>query len=93
MALVFSPDGKYLLSGDLLGTILLWDLSTRQAIELSDFGEDGGSIEDLSFSPDGKTLAVLSRDGRVRGQAVIIADQARDIRQDGLGRRFAGQGV
>jgi hypothetical protein len=35
----------------------------------------------------------LSGYGRIRDQAVIIADQARDVRQDGLGCRFAGQGV
>jgi hypothetical protein len=35
----------------------------------------------------------LSGYGWIGDQAVIIAHQARDIRQDGLGRRFAGQGV
>jgi hypothetical protein len=35
----------------------------------------------------------LSGYGWIGAKAVIIADQARDIRQDGLGRRFAGQGV
>jgi WD40 repeat protein len=66
-ALAFTPDGKFLVSGDKVGTILLWDVSTRQAIEVS-YDDDGGgplAVQDMSFSPDGHTLAILFREGRV----------------------------
>jgi WD40 repeat protein len=66
-ALAFTPDGKYLVSGDQVGTILLWDVGTRQAIEVSYDDDSGGpyAVMDMSFSPDGHTLAILFREGRV----------------------------
>jgi WD40 repeat protein/DNA-binding SARP family transcriptional activator len=66
-ALAFTPDGKYLVSGDQSGRIMLWEVGTRQAIEVSYYGESESpsDVADLSFSPDGHTLAALFREGRV----------------------------
>ncbi len=52
--LVFSPDGKFLVGGDILG-YRVWEVSTgKEHLSL----EDGFSYTGAAFSPDGKTLAV-----------------------------------
>jgi hypothetical protein len=46
---------------------MLWELDTRQAIEVS-YDDDGGgpyAVMDMSFSPDGHTLAVLFREDKI----------------------------
>jgi WD40 repeat protein len=74
-AIAFAPDGKRLAVIDKYkpemdeegGTVHLWDVATGQRI-----GKDekrmaqGESLVSLTFSPDGKTLAVGLRDGEVR---------------------------
>jgi WD40 repeat protein len=63
----YSPDGKYLTSGDSLGKIKLWDMTTHKAMEISLPGEieEGVTIYGLSFSHDGHTLVVVLNDGRI----------------------------
>src|SRR5262249_7260858 len=58
-ALVFSPDGKLLVTGDWRATVQVWDVATGQ--ELRRWKEPPGPSGDLgahwvAFSPDGKTL-------------------------------------
>ena len=52
--LVFSPDSRYLLSGDYGGLLAIWDIerNTVRAIP-----REVSSIADLAFSPDGTRLA------------------------------------
>jgi WD40 repeat protein len=67
-AAVFSPDGKYLATGDKVGKIKVWEVATgKEVAELEApvmYTWDPvqrlhsiGGIRALAFSPDGKTLA------------------------------------
>ncbi|MDM8542666.1 hypothetical protein QUF90_16450 [Desulfococcaceae bacterium HSG9] len=69
----FSPDGKYLATGAgeiLFGdntddnTALLWDLATGEPV--TKFRGHSGSVNSVSFSPDGKYLATGSDDNTAR---------------------------
>ena len=60
-SLVFSPDGKTLVSGDAM-TIYFWDMRTHK-IKSTVSGHQG--LFSLAFSPDGRTLASGSSDGTI----------------------------
>src|SRR5262249_42617031 len=64
LALVFHPDNKTLVSGDLRGVIKQWDLATGKVVReldakvmfIHDRIQDVGGVRCFSFSADGKTL-------------------------------------
>jgi WD40 repeat protein len=57
--LAYSPNGKALASGGLGGPeVIVWDLATRQGHSFRDPSNEFGVVHAVSFSPDGKTLAV-----------------------------------
>ena len=57
-AYVFSPDGKFFVSGDEDGTIILWDVET--GTQRKRLTGPAKSIRTLAFSADGKILASAS---------------------------------
>ena len=68
VSLDFSKDGKLLASGSRDGTAILWSTATWKATQTllnPDKSSSGGRglVEDVAFSPDGKTLAMASREG------------------------------
>lgn len=67
-AVVFHPDGKRIVSFDLMGVVKEWDLDTGKELRTVDakimwgfdqkFRADMGGARDMRFSPDGNVLAV-----------------------------------
>jgi WD40 repeat protein len=62
MALAFAPDGRLLASACLSGTVRLWDAGTGKLVR-SLRGYQGW-VNGLTFSPDGKVLAVAGADSQ-----------------------------
>jgi WD40 repeat protein len=63
-SIVFHPKDSLLVSGDSLGTIIFWDLQTRQKIT-SWYGHDK-AINSLAFNRAGNRLASASDDDQIR---------------------------
>ena len=63
-ALVFSSDGKFIVSGSNDKTIKIWNLEEKN----EEFSLDGhsGSVQSVSFSPDCKFLASGSTDKTIK---------------------------
>ena len=65
LALTFSPDGRWLVSGTRDGEIQMWDVATGEALVAfvdPTERENLGSISALAFSPDRALLAAGTRD-------------------------------
>jgi WD40 repeat protein len=54
--LAFTPDRRLLASGSMDGTVWLWDLAERRALNRLDNGSEDAVIT-IAFSPDGQVLA------------------------------------
>ena len=54
----FSPDGKLIATGSRDGTVIIWDAGSGKELKKFTFEEKGApaGINDLQFTPDGKTL-------------------------------------
>ena len=83
--LLFSPDGRTLVSTGADGLVTLWDVHTMTVREtLRGHSE---AVWQPAFSPDGKTLYTTSNDG------TVIAWDMTQTRRFGQQFTFAGQGL
>ncbi|HLJ95397.1 MAG TPA: serine/threonine-protein kinase [Gemmataceae bacterium] len=64
MSLVFSPNGKRLVSASRDGTVKVWDAQTGQ--EMLTLKGHSGYVSTVAFSPEGHRLASASYDGTVK---------------------------
>ena len=62
--LAVSPDGRLLAAGDSSGTVTVFDAASRDVIARYQLGDapGGGLVQTLTFSPDGRTLAVMGQE-------------------------------
>ena len=58
-AAAYSPDGKTIVTGNQDGKVHFWDVSTA-ALKNTFTGDKNGIIFNITYSPDGKTIAVVS---------------------------------
>jgi WD40 repeat protein/tRNA A-37 threonylcarbamoyl transferase component Bud32 len=80
---VFSPDGRWLVSTHGDGSILLWDVAERERV--ANFNEHGGAVRSVAFSNDGTRIASASDDRSVivwntesrQKEAVLVGHQTR----------------
>jgi WD40 repeat protein len=69
MSIVFSPDGKTLISGSpAQNSLILWNVATGKRIRSI---EGASSIRVVTFSPDGKLMATSHGPGSARGNGSI----------------------
>jgi WD40 repeat protein len=85
----FSPDGRTLAAGvETLGLIRLWDAADGRAIR--DLQGHASGVLDLSFAPDGRTLASASQDRTVKLWHLATGRELRTLRgYDGVVRGLA----
>ena len=62
VAVDFSPDGRYIATGDTDGRMGLWDVSTGKNIYYRSLG---GKVQGVAFSPDGRYIAADGVDGEL----------------------------
>src|SRR5205814_2398147 len=62
--LMFSADGRALVSAGADGAVRLWEVTTGKEQRI--FTGHKGSVEGVAFTPDGQTLASVGSDGTAR---------------------------
>jgi WD40 repeat protein len=74
---VFSLDGKYILSSGADATVRLWDAQTGP--EVRRFTGHTNEVRNVTFSPDGKYILTASNDGTARLWLTDIHDTIRIV--------------
>jgi WD40 repeat protein len=71
-AAALSPDHSRLVTGDVLGDVVVWDTNTGQVA--SNIGDHTAEVTDIAFSGDGRFFATASKDGTARLYALRVSD-------------------
>ena len=75
----FSPDGKYIATGDTDGDVGLWEVSSGENIYYRPLG---GVVQGVAFSPDGRYIAADGTNGSVRAILLEASSGAEVQRKD-----------
>jgi WD40 repeat protein len=78
LAVAFSPDGKYVLTGSLDKTARLWVAATGEVVRT--FSGHTGAVESVAFSPDAKFVLTGSSDKTAKLWDVASGAEARTFR-------------
>jgi WD40 repeat protein len=66
-SLAFSPDGKFLASGNVISTVVLWELSNEKKLTEFKFkGFFASQVWNVIFSPDGRYLAAANNGNEIK---------------------------
>lgn len=72
LCVAFSPDGKFVASGDSLGLIILWDVAAGS--EIREFVGHTGPVNALAFTSDGRYLVTGSGDQEAENERLARLD-------------------
>ena len=78
LAVAFSPDGRYIATGDDQGDVGLWDLSSSTNLWWKRLG---GEVVVVTFSPDGRYVAADGSDGDDAYVALLSVNNGTEIRR------------
>ena len=88
-SLAFSPDGERLAVGTESGMIRIWNMDTKEQVDLLERNQDGGCVRCMAFSPDGEQISASYNDGTVVVWACpSLKTLISDVRQRLCSRKF-----
>ena len=77
-SVAFSPNGKYIATGDVDGDVGFWEVGNDEAIGYVNLG---GEVRGVAFSPDGRHLAADGNDGNVIVWLLDVATRKRLLKR------------
>jgi WD40 repeat protein len=81
-SLQYSPDGKFLATGDDFGTVSVWDIARRE--KTFSAKAHGRPIGTVQYSPDGRSVASCSWDGGVKVSDIAEGRELADFSYPGI---------
>ena len=82
LAVAFSPDGRYIATGDDQGDVGLWDLDSSRNVWWKRLG---GEVVVVAFSPDGRYVAADGSDSDGAYVALLSVDSGTESQRTGVG--------
>ena len=76
----YGPDGSWLVSGSIDGTVKLWDVATGQVLRTMDVGE---RVRGVAVAPDGRSVAVATEEGSLSVWGIPDGDRWMTVSSDG----------
>lgn len=81
-SVAFAPDGRQIAAGDFNGNVTTWSVESGEMLVSADIGPR--TVADVSYAPDGSTLAAASEGWRSEAGAIWMFDPASGAQLDRL---------